>query len=303
MVRILELVAVAARADIGVLIQGESGTGKELVARAIHYTGSRSARPFITVNCGAIPETLMEDELFGHVRGAYTGAHADKKGVFEEAEGGTLFLDEIGELYASCQVKLLRVLQEEEVRRVGETRERRVDVRVIAATNKDLKKEMDEKRFREDLYHRVNVLPILIAPLRERAEDVPILVDHYVRLFNRELGRSIKGFSPRAIERLKAYHWPGNVRELENRVKQAMVMAKEDLIDTEALSLFSGASGGRDFPAFRQAKAEFERNYVVQALQIAQGKVAAAARLAGKDRKDFYDLMRKHRIDPDTFRD
>jgi two-component system response regulator GlrR len=303
MARVLELVAVAARTDIPVLILGESGTGKELVARAIHYTGPRAARPFITVNCGAIPETLMEDELFGHARGAYTGAHGDKKGVFEEAEGGTLFLDEIGELYPSCQVKLLRVLQEAEVRRLGETRSRKVDVRVMAATNRELKREMEEKRFREDLFHRISVLPITLPPLRERREDIPILVGHFVRRFDRELGRSIRGFTPRALERLKAQPWPGNVRELENRVKQAMVMAKGDLIDADALALAPGVPGGSgDFPTFRQAKREFERNYVVQALRATQGKVAAAARLAGKDRKDFYDLMHKHGIDPDAYR-
>jgi two-component system response regulator GlrR len=300
--RVLELVAVVARTEIPVLILGESGTGKELVARAIHYTGSRAARPFITVNCGAIPETLMEDELFGHTRGAYTGAHADKRGVFEEAEGGTLFLDEIGDLYPSCQVKLLRVLQEHEVRRIGETRSRKVDVRVVAATNRDLKKEMEEKRFREDLFHRISVLPVTLPPLRERRDDVPLLVDHFVRQFNRELQRSIKGFTPRALERLKAHTWPGNVRELENRVKQAMVMAKGDLIDTESLALFAGQQVGVEFPTFRRAKAEFERAYVVQALRAAGGKVAAAARLAGKDRKDFYDLMKKHQIDPDDYR-
>jgi two-component system response regulator GlrR len=303
MARVLELVAVAARTDIPVLILGESGTGKELVARAIHYTGPRAARPFITVNCGAIPETLMEDELFGHARGAYTGAHGDKKGVFEEAEGGTLFLDEIGELYPSCQVKLLRVLQEAEVRRLGETRSRKVDVRVMAATNRELKREMEEKRFREDLFHRISVLPITLPPLRERREDIPILVGHFVRRFDRELGRSIRGFTPRALERLKAQPWPGNVRELENRVKQAMVMAKGDLIDADALALAPGVPGGSgDFPTFRQAKREFERNYVVQALRATLGKVAAAARLAGKDRKDFYDLMNKHGIDPDAYR-
>ena len=302
MARILELVAVAARTDIAVLILGESGTGKELVARAVHYTGSRANRPFLTINCGAIPETLMEDELFGHVRGAYTGAHSDKKGVFEEAQGGTLFLDEIGELSTTSQVKLLRVLQEEEVRRLGETRDRKVDVRVIAATNKELKKEMEEKRFREDLYHRISVLPIPLPPLRERREDIPLLVDHYVRLFNRELGHSIKGFTPRALERLKAYPWPGNVRELENRVKQTMVMAKGDQIGTEALECFSGPSGTAHFPTFREAKVEFERNYVTRALQMTDGRVAAAARLAGKDRKDFYELMKKHRIDPDEYR-
>jgi two-component system, NtrC family, response regulator GlrR len=300
--RVLELVAVAARTDLPVLVLGESGTGKELVARAIHYTGPRAASPFITVNCGAIPETLMEDELFGHARGAYTGAHGDKKGVFEEAEGGTLFLDEIGELYPSCQVKLLRVLQEHEVRRLGDTRTRRVNVRIVAATNKELRKEMEARRFREDLFHRISVLPISLPALRERRDDVPLLVEHYVRQFNHELGQRVKGFTPRALERLKAHAWPGNVRELENRVKQAMVMAKEEMIDTASLALFGGAGGDASFPAFRAAKAEFERNYVMHALRVTGGKVAAAARLAGKDRKDFYDLMKKHHIDPGDYR-
>ncbi len=303
MARVLELVAVAARTDIPVLILGESGTGKELVARAVHYTGPRSARPFLTVNCGAIPETLMEDELFGHARGAYTGAHADKKGVFEEAEGGTLFLDEIGELYPSCQVKLLRVLQEEEVRRIGENHTRSVDVRIIAATNRDLKQDMEAKRFREDLFHRISVLPLALPPLRDRRDDIPILVDHFVRQFNHELSRSIRGFTPRALERLKAHPWPGNVRELENRVKQAMVMVKGDVIDTESLTLFSGQPGSGEFPPFKKAKAEFERNYVIQTLRISAGKVAAAARLAGKDRKDFYEMMKKHAIDPNDYRE
>jgi len=304
MLRVLELMAVAARTELPVLVLGESGTGKELVARGIHYTGVRAARPFLTVNCGAIPETLMEDELFGHTRGAYTGAHGDKKGVFEEAEGGSLFLDEIGELYPSCQVKMLRVLQEQEVRRLGETRTRKVNVRVIAATNKDLKKEMEGRRFREDLFHRISVLPIALPPLRERRDDIPLIVAHYVHQFNRELGRAVKAFTPRALERLKAHLWPGNVRELENRVKQAMVMSKGEMIDTESLALFSGPGMGEgEFPPFRKAKAEFEKTYVIQALRRAQGKVAAAARLAAKDRKDFYDLMKKHQVDPDDYRD
>ena len=300
--RVLELVGVVARTDFPVLLLGESGTGKELVARGIHYSGERAAKPFITLNCGAIPETLMEDELFGHVRGAFTGAHKDKKGVFEEAEGGTLFLDEIGELRPSCQVKLLRVLQESEVRRLGDTGNRKVDVRIIAATNKDLNVEMEEKRFREDLYHRINVLPIDIPPLRDRREDIPILVDHFVGEFNREMGKQITGFTARALRRLKAHTWPGNVRELENRVKRAMVFAEENIVDTEALALFSGPSAGTDILPFREAKTEFERNYVVQALRISGGKVAAAARMAGKDRKDFYDLMKKLGIRPDDFR-
>jgi len=302
MARVFELVAVAARTEIPVLIMGESGTGKELVARAIHYTGPRAARPFLTMNCGAIPETLMEDELFGHARGAYTGAHADKRGVFEEAEGGSLFLDEIGDLYPSCQVKLLRVLQEHEVRRIGETRTRKVDARIIAATNKDLKSEMDGRRFREDLYHRISVLPITLPALRERREDVPLLVGQFIRQFNHELGRSIRGFSPAAMERLKTHSWPGNVRELENRVKQAMVMAKGDMIEVESLDMFSGQPSGAGFPRFRKAKEEFVRNYLVQCLRAAGGNVAAAARLAGKDRKDLYDLMKKHHVDPRDYR-
>ncbi len=302
MARVFELIAVAARTEIPVLITGESGTGKELVARAVHYTGPRAALPFLTMNCGAIPETLMEDELFGHVRGSYTGAHADKRGVFEEAEGGSLFLDEIADLYPSCQVKLLRVLQEREVRRIGETRTRKVNVRIIAATNKDLKAEMLERRFREDLYHRINVLPITLPPLREKREDVPLLVDQFVRQFNRELGRSILGFTPAAIERLKAHEWPGNVRELENRVKQAMVMVKGDLIDVECLDGLAGPASGAGFPAFRKAKEEFVRGYLARCLRIAAGNVAAAARLAGKDRKDFYDLMKKHHVDPAAYR-
>jgi two-component system response regulator GlrR len=299
---VLELIAVAARSDIPVLIQGESGTGKELVARAIHYTGSRAARPFLTMNCGAIPETLMEDELFGHARGAYTGAHGDKRGVFEEAEGGSLFLDEIGDLYISCQVKLLRVLQEEEVRRLGETRNRKVNVRIIAATNKDLKTEMEGRRFREDLFHRISVLPIHLPPLRDRREDIPLLVDQFLRQFNRELGRSIRLFTPQALDRLKSHTWPGNVRELENRVKQAMVMAKGDAIDVESLDLFSGGGSGAAFPSFKKAKDEFVRTYLVQCLQAVRGNVAAAARLSGKDRKDFYDLMKRHHVDPTAYR-
>ncbi|HKB08600.1 MAG TPA: sigma-54 dependent transcriptional regulator [Candidatus Polarisedimenticolia bacterium] len=302
MTQVLELIAVAARTEIPVVIQGESGTGKELVARAIHYTGPRAARPFLTMNCGAIPETLMEDELFGHVRGAYTGAHGDKRGVFEEAEGGSLFLDEIGDLYLSCQVKLLRVLQEQEIRRLGETRNRKVNVRIIAATNKDLKSEMEARRFREDLYHRIGVLPIHLPPLRERREDIPLLVDQFLRQFNHELGRQIRAFTPQALERLKAHSWPGNVRELENRIKQAMVMAKGDVIDVESLGLFSGAGPGAPFPSFKKAKAEFVRGYLVQCLMAVQGNVAAAARLARKDRKDFYDLMKRHHVLPADYR-
>jgi two-component system response regulator GlrR len=199
-------------------------------------------------------------------------------------------------------VKLLRVLQEREVRRLGESRSRHVDVRVIAATNKDLRKATGQKRFREDLFHRISVLPIALPPLRERSEDVPLLVDHFVRQFNSELGRSIRGFTPRTLERLSSYSWPGNVRELENRVKQAMVMSRGEWVDADELAFPVELRCEGDLPTFRKAKAEFERSYVVRALRIVDGKVAAAARIAGKERKDFYDLMRKHGIDPNDFR-
>ncbi len=300
--RVLELVAVAARSDINVLVQGESGTGKELVARAIHYSGHRAAHPFITINCGAIPETLMEDELFGHVRGAYTDAHDDKKGVFEAADSGTLFLDEIGELYPSCQVKLLRVLEEREIRRLGDTRSRPVDVRIIAATNKNLSLEMEQQRFRADLFHRVSVMPIQLPPLRERLEDLPLLVDHFVREANRELGKSIRGFTASALKLLGAQSWPGNVRELDNRVKRTMVMAHGEWIDTDELAPFPVTACDEHLPPFREAKNAFERDYVIRALGITRGNVAAAARLAAKDRKDFYDLMKRLEVDPDEFR-
>ena len=302
MVRVAELMSVVARTEIPVLLQGESGTGKELVARAIHYMGSRAAHPFITLNCGAIPETLMEDELFGHVRGAYTGAHADKRGVFEEASGGTLLIDEIAELYPSCQVKLLRVLQEMEIRRLGDSRNRQVNVRIIAATNRDLKEEIKKRRFRDDLYHRISVLPIHLPPLRERLEDLPLLVDHFVRLFGSEVGRNVRAFTPAALDKLREHSWPGNVRELSNRIKQAMVMSMEEIVDVDVLSLCSDGGSATKYPSFKEAKAEFERSYVTQCLQITRGVVSAAARMSGKDRKDFYYLMKKLGIQPDDYR-
>lgn len=300
--RVLELIVVVARTDFPVLISGETGTGKELVARAVHYTGSRAGNPFITVNCGAIPETLMEDELFGHARGAFTGAQSEKKGVFEEADRGSIFLDEIGELPFSSQVKLLRVLQEREVKRLGETKVRKINVRVIAATNKDLQTEMKTRRFREDLYHRINVLPISLPPLRKRREDIPLLVDHFVRQYNQEFCKEIQGFTQRALTRLKTHSWPGNVRELENRVKRAMVFTEGEIVDVESLDLFSNRTVKVNLPSFRKAKEEFVKNYIVQSLRLTDGNVAAAARLSEKDRKDFYDLMKKHRINPDDYR-
>ncbi|MCC6748603.1 MAG: sigma-54-dependent Fis family transcriptional regulator [Deltaproteobacteria bacterium] len=218
-----------------VLVLGESGTGKELVAQAIHAQSPRASGPFVPLNCGAIPEALLESELFGHVRGAFTDATRDKKGLFAEADGGTIFLDEIGELPLNLQVKLLRVLQEEEFRRLGETRGTRVDVRVVAATVKDLQTEARTGRFREDLFYRLNVLPVTLPPLRERLEDVPLLVEHFIRRTNARLGTRIEGIAPEAMKVLLGYSWPGNVRELENTIEHAVVLAEHAVLGPETL--------------------------------------------------------------------
>ncbi len=218
-----------------VLLTGESGTGKELVAKALHFNSVRRERPFIPVNCGAIPENLLESELFGHARGAFTGADRARKGLFEEADGGTLFLDEIGELPLTLQVKLLRVLQEGEIRRVGESQSTGIDVRVVAATVRDLRAEVGAGRFREDLFYRLNVLPIHLPPLREREGDVPLLVDHFVARFNERLGTQVQGLEASAAKALVQYPWPGNVRELENAIERAMVLADGDRLTAEDL--------------------------------------------------------------------
>ncbi len=214
-----------------VLVTGESGTGKEVVARAIHARSPRADGPFVAVNCGAIPEHLLESELFGHVRGAFTDATRDKKGMFEEADGGTLFLDEIGEMSAGLQVKLLRAIQEEEIRRVGEARPRRVDARIVAATIRNLREDVRAGRFREDLYYRLNVLPIHLPPLRERIEDIPDLVEEFMARATRRLGKPVRHITPEALRRLMRYHWPGNIRELENTVERACVFCEGDTID------------------------------------------------------------------------
>jgi DNA-binding NtrC family response regulator len=290
-----------AESDISVLITGESGTGKELVARAIHYNGRRAGRPFVAINCAGFSEALLENELFGHLRGSYTGADSTTRGLYEEADGGTLFLDEVGELGAALQTKLLRVLEHGEFRRVGSTESGKADVRVIAATNKDLDKAVRSGTFRGDLYYRLNVFPIHVPPLRERKEDIPQLVGHFVTVYQAELNRKVEGFSPSAIQKLMFYHWPGNVRELENKVRQAMINAAGPRIFREDIEL-DDTETARGFKSFRDAKREFERNYVINVLRITNGNVAEAARLARKDRKDFYDQMAKYNIKAQDFR-
>ena len=270
-----------------ILIIGESGTGKELVARALHYQSDRSQRAFIPVNCGAIPENLLESELFGHVKGAFTDAIRTKKGLFEEADGGTLFLDEIGELPLQLQVKLLRVLQEGEIRRVGEAKPIQVDVRIVAATVKDLIREVKEGRFREDLFYRLNVFPIHLPPLRERREDIPLLASHFVKKYNQALGKAVASINPKAVETLLNYRWFGNVRELENTIERAIVLADGSEIDKENLpaEIQEFEEGVPSPPveeeecSIKKASKSLEINLIQKALKRTRGNHTHAAKL------------------------
>jgi two-component system, NtrC family, response regulator AtoC len=283
---VFELARKAARYSTTVLILGESGTGKELVARGIHTEGERADHPLVPINCGGIPETLLESELFGYKKGAFTGADRNKKGLFQEADGGTIFLDEIGELPLSLQVKLLRVLQENEVRPVGEAKATRVDVRVIAATAKRLDEEVRQGRFREDLYYRLNVLPITLPPLRQRPADVPHLCRHFLERFNRKLGKSIQTISPAAMARLQEYEWPGNVRELENVIERAVLLAEDAMLIPEHLPLTLGPRrepSGPEFPvmgfSLKEAQRSIEKRLITRALEETRGNRTQAARL------------------------
>lgn len=288
--------------DIPVLIMGESGTGKELVARAIHYNSRRAGKPFLSVNCAAISEDLFENELFGHVRGSYTGADRTTPGLYGEADRGTLFLDEIGDLSLSTQTKLLKVVETGEYRHIGGTETLKVDVRLVTATNKNLEQEVLSGEFREDFYYRLNGFPIRLPPLRERKEDIPQLITHFFRLYQADLNRPLEGFSPAAIQKLMFYPWPGNVRELANKVRQAMINAVGPRIFREDIEL-DDSQAIRDFKSLREAKQDFERNYMINVLRIVNGNVTEAARLAKKDRKDFYDVMNRHKIKPKEYRE
>jgi transcriptional regulator with PAS, ATPase and Fis domain len=284
-------VAKAAPTCATVLISGESGTGKELIARAIHYGSPRAAAPFVPVNCSAIPESLLESELFGYVKGAFTGAHESRAGFFQTADGGTIFLDEISATSLSTQVKLLRVLQEREVCMVGSTRPRKVDIRVLAATNKDLPRLVEKQLFREDLYFRLNVITIALPPLRERGDDVLILIQHFARKFAGELGKRIPQFSDQALHVLRNYHWPGNVRELENVMQRLVVMTDSDVIevaDLPSLMRFSALRGS----GFNRTLAEVEAEYIHNVLDSVGGNRTRAAEILGIDRKTLREKLK-----------
>ena len=307
MQRIYELIGQVAETKANVLISGESGTGKELVARAIHAASDRRDRPFVALNCGAIPENLLESELFGHVKGAFTGAVVNKEGLFETADTGTLFLDEVGELPAPLQVKLLRAIQEKAIRRVGGTSDRKIDVRILAATNRRLEDEVAAGRFREDLYYRLNVIQIAVPPLRERPEDVPLLVQHFIEKYGRELGKEIGGASEEAMHRLLDHSYPGNVRELENVIERAVALSRGATIEVEALppSLLrpptDGAARGSVLPAeganLENLVNEYERGLLLEALERAGGVKKRAAKLLGVSFRSFRYRLQKLGLD------
>jgi len=285
----VELAERVAQHPTTVLITGESGTGKELVARLVHQSSARADGPFVPVNCGAIPENLLESELFGHVKGSFTGASRDRAGLFEEAQGGTLLLDEIGELPQALQVKLLRALQEGEIRRVGESKATKLDVRIIAATARDLEADVQEGEFRSDLYYRINVVRIHLPPLRHRVDDVPVLLQHFLGLYNESLGLAIEGFETEAVKAMTAYSWPGNIRELENVVERAMVLADgeriglEDLPDTirDPQTSLKGAAGNlsSDELSVKKRTWELEKHLIGRALEVTGGNRTRAAEL------------------------
>lgn len=286
MSNLFELARKAASFNTTVLITGESGTGKELIARGLHNYSPRARMPFVAVNCGGIPENLLESEFFGYVKGAFTGADTNKKGLFAEAEGGTLFLDEIGELPLGLQVKLLRVLQEGEIRQVGSSQNNTIDVRILAATAKDLTREIAHGRFREDLFYRLNVMPIPIPPLRERPEDIPLLAHHFLRLINRKLGTNIKAIDPKAMSLLMNHNWPGNVRELENALERAAILADQDTILQENLSLTLKGNVQSCAPepiftslSLKTGKKLLEKHLITKALETTSGNKSKASEL------------------------
>jgi two-component system response regulator GlrR len=293
---------------VSVLICGETGTGKELAARAIHYLSDRARGPFVPANCGAIPENLFENELFGHVRGAFTDARLLQAGLVQEAEGGTLFLDEIGAISPYNQVKLLRLLQDSEYKRLGDARPHKANVRIVAATNRDLPALVKEGAFREDLYYRLDVASLRIPPLRERTEDIPLLVEHFRKKYTAEYGKVVEGFSRRAMRELLQYPWPGNIRELENRLQNMILMAPGPIIDVENIHLTHFSSPGPlKVECFTVAKRRtiesFENDYLTRLLTRHRGDVASAAREAGKSRTGLWNLIKKRGLSPRDFAD
>lgn len=305
---LLRRIASAAQVTSNVVIIGESGTGKELVARALHQCGPRRQGPFVALNCAALPESLMESELFGHVRGSFTDAKESRPGLIARASGGVLFLDEIGDAPLSIQTKLLRALQEKEILPLGALKPVKIDIRIVAATHRSLLTEVENGRFRQDLFYRLHVIPIYIPPLRERPRDILYLATHFAAKISAEMGAAFSGFTTAAQIALMAHTWPGNVRELQNRVEHALALGEGNSLITSH-GLFpempeheAPRPQDRNLPTFGEAKESFERSYLERLLSVARGNIAKAARLASKSRTEVYNLLRKHRLDPRDFK-
>ncbi len=299
---VLHQARLVAESDISVFIHGESGTGKDLLARAIHKASPRHDQSFVAINCSAIPEPLLESELFGHNKGSFTGATRNHKGLFQAADKGSLFLDEIGDMPLSLQAKLLRVLQDREVRPVGATEVIKVDVRVISATHRNLEQAMSQGHFREDLYYRLNVVALEIPTLAQRREDIPLLASYFLTRIAAKNSREIEGFSPEALELMIGAPWPGNVRQLLNVVEQVVALSTTPIVPASLVNKALRNESG-DILSFADARNRFERDYLVQLLQITQGSVTQAARLAKRNRTEFYKLLRRHHLEPGLFKE
>ncbi|MBZ0056255.1 MULTISPECIES: two-component system response regulator GlrR [unclassified Leclercia] len=302
MLRLLEQARMVAQSDVSVLINGQSGTGKEILAQAIHNASPRGKKAFIAINCGALPEQLLESELFGHARGAFTGAVSSREGLFQAAEGGTLFLDEIGDMPAPLQVKLLRVLQERKVRPLGSNRDIDIDVRIISATHRDLPKAMARNEFREDLFYRLNVVNLKIPALAERAEDIPLLATQLLRQSAERHKPFVRAFSTDAMKRLMTASWPGNVRQLVNVIEQCVALTSSPVI-SDALVEQALEGENTALPTFVEARNQFELNYLRKLLQITKGNVTHAARMAGRNRTEFYKLLSRHELEANDFKE
>ncbi|MDC5888239.1 two-component system response regulator GlrR [Proteus mirabilis] len=302
MLRLLEQAKLVAQSDVSVLINGQSGTGKEVLAQAIHRASPRAKNPFIAINCGALPEQLLESELFGHAKGAFTGAVSSREGLFQAAEGGTLFLDEIGDMPMALQVKLLRVLQERKVRPLGSNRDIDIDVRILSATHRDLPKAMERNEFREDLYYRLNVVNLRIPTLSERAEDIPVLANHLLRESAKRHKPFVRSFSTDAMKCLMTASWPGNVRQLVNVIEQCVALTTAPVI-SEALVTQALQGENTALPTFAEARGHFEMTYLRKLLQMTKGNVTQAARMAGRNRTEFYKLLSRHGLDANDFKE
>lgn len=301
MQEVLEQVLRISKTESTVYINGDSGTGKELIAKAIHFISERREKPFVDINCAALPESLLESELFGHEKGAFTGAIKTRGGLFTRANEGTIFLDEIGDMPLSIQAKLLRVLQERRFYPVGGKEPIEVDIRLIVATNKDLEEEVKNGNFREDLFYRIHVIPIHLPSLRERKEDIPLLVEHFLKIFSLEMNKKIKGVTPQALQILMLRDWPGNVRQLKNSIEYAVAMTQDDMITEDLLQLQKEITSDERKP-LKEAKANFEKSYLVHLMEITHGNVSQAAQMAGKYRADFYNLLKKYDLKPADFK-